>query len=223
MIDTHTHILPGMDDGAVDLEESLRMLRVSYAQGVRKVVLTPHFYPGRESVDAFLKRREQAFNALRDAWEPDMPQLILGAEVAWCAGIEHMDRIQELTVGQSQWLLLEMPYKAWSDEQFDSLWNLIQRAGVTPILAHVERFLHLQQRGQYQVVADMQIPMQLSAGVFGKWLKRRKALALLQQGQWMIGSDCHDLSQRPPCMALAQQYLQRHAPEKMAALSWNFE
>lgn len=223
MIDTHTHILPGMDDGAADLDQSLHLLRASYAQGVRAVVLTPHFYPDRESASSFLHRREQAFCTLRDAWTSDMPQLILGAEVAWCAGIEHMERIRELTVGQTQWLLLEMPYKAWSDEQFDSLWNLIQHAQVTPILAHVERFLHLQRRGQYQVVADMQIPMQLSAGVFGNWLKRKKALALMQQGQWMIGSDCHDMTRRPPCMAMAQRYLQRHAPEKTAALSWNFE
>lgn len=222
MTDTHTHILPGMDDGAKNLAESLRMLRQSRAQGVETVVLTPHFYPEREAADSFLYRREQAFAQLSAAVTPDMPRLVLGAEVAWCAGIEKMDRIRELTVGNTDWLLLEMPYRAWSEEQFNSLWNLLQGAKVIPILAHVERYLHLQRQGQYQAVLDMQIPLQLSAGTFNSLFQRKKAIRLMNRGQWMIGSDCHNLTKRPPCMAVAARYLQGHAPEKTAALRWEF-
>ena len=57
MTDLHTHILPGMDDGAVSVETSLEMLRMERDQGVDAVVLTPHFYRDRERPEQFLARR----------------------------------------------------------------------------------------------------------------------------------------------------------------------
>lgn len=223
MTDTHTHILPGMDDGAADLTESLAMLTACREQGVDTVVLTPHFYPSRESVESFLDRRAQAFEALRAAVTPDLPRLVLGAEVAWCPGMEKMEKICQLTMGQTQYLLLEMPYMAWTEEQLDSVWNLTVGGRVIPVLAHVERYLHKQKRGQFPAVVGMQIPMQLSAGLFAKTFGGWKALRLLKRGQWMIGSDCHNMTTRQPCMAAAARYLQRRAPERSAALDWNFD
>lgn len=223
MTDTHTHILPGMDDGAATVEESLRMLRRCRAQGVKTVVLTPHFYPERESAGSFLERRAQAFEQLRSAVSQDLPRLVLGAEVGWCAGLEEMDRLQELAMGSSGYLLLEMPYMAWTEEQLNGVMNLINSGRVIPVLAHVERYLHMQRRGQFGAFCNMQIPMQLSAMTFRSLFKRRKALSLLSQGQWMVGSDCHNLSDRPPCMADAARYLQAHAPQLMGALNWEFE
>ena len=67
MTDLHTHILPGVDDGAKAPEESLEMLRMERDQGVDTVVLTPHFYRDRERPEHFLKRRRAAGEALRDA------------------------------------------------------------------------------------------------------------------------------------------------------------
>ena len=223
MTDTHTHILPGIDDGAADVKESLAMLAACREQGVDTVVLTPHFYPSRESVDNFLQRREEAFSLLRAAVTPDLPRLVLGAEVAWCPGIEKMEKIQQLTMGDSRYLLLEMPCKAWKEDQLDSLWNLACGNRVIPVLAHVERSLRQQKDGQFQAVTDMQIPMQLSAAMFRGFFSGRKALRLMKQGQWMIGSDCHNLTTRQPCMAEAAAYLQRRAPEQMSALKWKLD
>lgn len=223
MTDTHTHILPGMDDGAANLAESLRMLRRCRAQGVKTVVLTPHFYPDRESVSCFLERRAHAFAQLQAAVTPDLPRLVLGAEVGWCAGLEKMDRLQELTMGSSGYLLLEMPYMAWTEEQINGVLNLLNGDRVMPVLAHVERYLHMQRHGQYAALLDMQIPMQLSATMFRSFFKRRKALSLLSCGQWMVGSDCHNLSNRPPCMDEAARYLQTRAPRQMGVLNWELE
>ena len=223
MIDTHTHILPGMDDGAADLSESLAMLAACREQGVDTVVLTPHFYPSRESVDGFLQRREEAFALLQAAVTPELPSLVLGAEVAWCPGIEKMEKLTQLTMGASQYLLLEMPYKAWTEEQLDSLWNLATGNRVIPVLAHVERSLGQQKDGQFQAVAEMQIPMQLSAAMFRGFFSGRKALRLMKQGQWMIGSDCHNMTTRQPCMAVAAEYLQRRGPEQVTALKWKLD
>ena len=223
MTDTHTHILPGIDDGAASLSESLAMLAACREQGVDTVVLTPHFYPSVESVEDFLQRREEAFKQLQAAVTPELPRLVLGAEVAWCPGIEKMEKIAQLTMGESQYMLLEMPVSAWTREQLDSLWNLLSAKRVIPVLAHVERSIRQQKDGQFQEVADMQIPMQLSAAMFRGFFDGRKALRLMKEGQWMIGSDCHNLTTRQPCMAVAAAYLQRRAPERMAALNWNLD
>ena len=67
MTDLHTHILPGMDDGAESVEMSLDMLRMERDQGVDAVVLTPHFYRDRERPEHFQKRRWAAAEALRNA------------------------------------------------------------------------------------------------------------------------------------------------------------
>ena len=222
MIDTHTHILPGIDDGAQSVSESLSMLRRSKAQGVDTVVLTPHFYPARESVESFLTRRAAAFDQLRNALTEDLPRLVLGAEVAWCPGLEHMEELTELTMGQSNYLLLELPYMAWTEEELGGVRCLIQDGRVVPVIAHVERFLRLQRRGQYQALRQMQVPMQLSAGIFTKLFGGLIARRLLHDGAWMIGSDCHDLSVRPPCMQKAARYIQAHIPEGEQFLNWEF-
>lgn len=222
MTDTHTHILPGVDDGASDLSESLRMLRRCRAQGVKTVVLTPHFYPERESADSFLARRDAAFAQLREAVTPDLPKLVLGAEVAWCDGLHNMEQLDRLTMGQTPYLLLEMPYMSWTEEQLGGIWNLINDGRVVPVMAHVDRYLHMQKEGQFKAVMDMQIPLQMSGVAFCKLFRRAKALRLMSKGQWMVGSDCHNLTDRAPCMIDAARYIRTHAPEKAAALHWEF-
>ena len=64
MTDLHTHILPGMDDGARTVKESLKMLRMERSQGVDTVVLTPHFYRDYETPEHFLQRREESVRVL---------------------------------------------------------------------------------------------------------------------------------------------------------------
>ena len=84
MTDLHTHILPGMDDGAQTIEEALALLQTQAQQGVDAVALTPHFYGRRESVESFLSRREAAWQQLLEATAGlQTPKLILGAEVSW--------------------------------------------------------------------------------------------------------------------------------------------
>ena len=100
MTDLHTHILPGMDDGAKTPEESLQMLRMERDQGVDTVVLTPHFYRDREWPERFLARRRASAEALRDALMAlpeeeirNMPRLILGAAVAWVPNLPEMTEL----------------------------------------------------------------------------------------------------------------------------------
>lgn len=64
MIDFHTHILPGMDDGSRDVRESLQMLTLESEQGVQETLLTPHFYAHFDKISSFLERREHSFQKL---------------------------------------------------------------------------------------------------------------------------------------------------------------
>ena len=84
MIDLHSHILPGMDDGSKNPEESAALLRMLQQQGVTTLAATPHFY-ARETPEAFLKRRQEAVAKLPIM--EDGPRMLLGAEVAYFSGM----------------------------------------------------------------------------------------------------------------------------------------
>ena len=114
MIDWHTHILPGVDDGSRDVEESIKMLSELKAQGIEYVVATPHFIANAESVDEFLKRRDEAYASLTAVAGEDLPKILCGAEVKYYPGIARMEGLEKLTVGDTRILLLEMPMAKWT-------------------------------------------------------------------------------------------------------------
>jgi len=65
LVDFHSHILPGVDDGSASIEESLKMLQAEAGQGITHVVATPHFYPRYDDPERFLERRNAASEALQ--------------------------------------------------------------------------------------------------------------------------------------------------------------
>lgn len=221
MTDLHTHILPGMDDGAADLSQSRAMLRAEQRQGVDTVVLTPHFYRVDETVDSFLDRRSCAWETLCDDLPANAPKLILGAEVTWYHGIMDEPRITELCLGDSGCILLEMPLRPWSDTLLEQVYQFAGVTGTTPILAHVERYLHLQKKGQLKTLIEMGIPMQISAGAFRGPFAAAKASRLMKNGTWFLGTDCHNTSTRPPNYGPAAAYIQKYHPDADAILHWH--
>ena len=110
MVDFHTHILPGMDDGSRDVEQSLAMLRMEREQGIETVVLTPHFYARQNAPARFLERRSQSFQKLSAALDESCPRLLLGAEVQYFDNMDRAEEIGSLCIGDTGVLLLEMPF-----------------------------------------------------------------------------------------------------------------
>ena len=100
MIDIHTHILPCIDDGSPSVEVSIEMLRSLSEQGVKKVVLTPHFYAYRTDVESFVKKQEKALNALLEGLKktPVDISLYLGAEVLYFDDVWAVDNLDALTI-----------------------------------------------------------------------------------------------------------------------------
>ena len=222
MIDLHTHILCGMDDGARNADMSLEMLRMERQQGVDTVVLTPHFYRNREHSTDFLRRRREAAMRLRERLEqlPEeeqaaLPRMIAGAEVAWVPNLRDCDHLDQMCLGKTKYLLLELPYSKWDSALVDQIYDLMSRTGLTPVLAHLDRYRRLQRPEQLREMMELDVPVQLSASEFLRLTGRGYNLKALRQYAHVVASDCHDPIRRRPdlgeAMAVIEKKLGRHA------------
>ena len=217
MTDLHTHILPRMDDGAKDAEESLAMLRMERMQGVDCVVLSPHFYRNRETAVQFLSRREAAIFALEKRVDelPEeertaLPRRILGAEVAWHPALLECDELPLLCIGQTKNFLLELPFTPWSHQMFNQIYDLIGQTGLTPVIAHLERYMKIQRREHIREVFELDIPVQISAEILTHPLARGRVMKLLEkQRVHAVASDCHNCTDRPPNLGAGMQVVRR--------------
>ena len=220
MTDLHSHILPGMDDGSRSVGESLTLLEMEKKQGVTAVALTPHFYRWREEAEAFLSRRGLSYEALTAELPEGMPSTFLGAEVAWFPTLAGYRPLERLCLGDSRYFLLELPFEPWPYRLLDQVYDLACVTGLTPILAHVERYLPLQSRERMDELLSMGLPMQMNTDSLLPSLRRGRHLRLLERGKWLLGSDCHSVDKRPPRWAEATRYLDRRlGPERAAGLT----
>lgn len=220
MIDIHSHILPGMDDGSSSLEESLSMAGESARQGVRLLAATPHFYATEENPASFLRRREKSLALLESAWEDSFPTLVVGAEVRYFDGISRLEEVSRLTLDHTRILLLEMPFTSWSSRMVDEAVEL-QRRGFQVLLAHIERYLKDQDSRVWDTLRQNGVWTQCNANFFLRWQTKRKAQAMFKKGEiHMLGSDTHNMTTRPPNLAFAREALIKAAGER----AWrNFE
>ena len=217
MTDLHTHILPGMDDGARDVETSLELLRMEREQGVDRVVFTPHFYREKEDVSSFLSRRCKALSRLEAAAAQlparervALPRWELGAEVAWMPNLAEREELKDLCLGQSNYFLLELPFTPWRDQMISQLYELLGRGQFIPVIAHLDRYWDKQRKEQIEQLLHLGVPIQLSANILLKFFSRRKALQMIQQGQiFLLASDCHSLHHRPPNLGPAVKVVAR--------------
>lgn len=203
ILDFHSHILPAIDDGSSDLETSLAMLEALAAQGVKRVVATPHFDASLYSPDEFLRRRDNAEKKLREAVEnrgdATLPRLYIGAEVAYFSGMSKSEAIKSLCIGETELMLLEMPFFAWSESAVDEVLRIREETGITPVLAHVERYFSFQKKGVLESLLYEGIPFQVNAEAFISLTTRRRALKMLSEGDIaFLGSDCHGILSRAP-------------------------
>ncbi len=199
MIDFHSHILPSVDDGSKSIEESNEMLLMLSMQGVDTVVATPHFLPDRESAEEFIQRRQVAYDELMRTVGGNTPKILLGAEVAYYEGISRLKEIQNLKAGNSKLLLLEMPVCKWSEAAVNEMIQLSCSGNLTLVLAHIERYFPYQNKAVFKRLLECGVLFQVNASFFNDFRTRRKALSMLKNCRiHFIGSDCHNLTHRPP-------------------------
>ena len=139
MIDFHTHLLPNIDDGSRDLEESLEILSRQEAAGIKTILATPHFYPDH-NLGQFIERRKAALEELKEESKTRGIDIRLGAEVLLPVDTWQLEGLEALCIEGTHYILVELPYSHWSDWVYTSIEKLIVGKGLTPILAHVERY-----------------------------------------------------------------------------------
>ncbi len=226
MIDLHSHLLPGIDDGPATLAESVEMARVAWESGTRAMVCTPHMiasYP-TDPREVRLGVARLA-SALHDA---EIPLAIhTGGEIAlpWLERMSDDDLALASIGGSGRWLLLEMPFQGWPLRLPEILRDLEIR-GFSAILAHPER-ADAVQRGPDRMrdLIGRGALVQLTAGSFlGEHgaAARRAALILLGGGAaHFLASDSHSAGPwRPPGLEAGLRAAADAIDVEAQALSW---
>lgn len=213
LIDFHSHILPGIDDGSKSLEMSIQMLRMEAQQGVERVIATPHFYPQYDTPERFLRRRGAAEITLREEMQKHtgLPALSVGAEVYYFPGISDSEVISELTIDQKRCILIEMPTSSWTEAMYRELEGIYVKRGLIPIVAHIDRYIgRFHNRGILKRLEHMPVLIQANAEFFLEKYTSSMALRMLKKdGIHLLGSDCHDLSSRKPNLQGALELINR--------------
>lgn len=227
LTDFHSHILPCVDDGSQSIAESVALLELEAQQGIKRVVLTPHFYPVNESPADFLARRNAAFAQLLEAVgdRRDLPHLTIGAEVAYYIGMSKSEELPLLTIEGTDCILIEMPPAPWPKSVWRELRDIREEWGLTPIIAHIDRYIRpLRTFGIPHRLVEAEVLVQANGNFFLRRETERMAMEMLKRGQiHLIGSDCHNLALRRPNVGLAAEKIERKLGREALSRISDFE
>jgi protein-tyrosine phosphatase len=227
MIDIHAHILPGVDDGAKDWEQSLEMARMAVGDGIKVMVATPHLFKGRSfdlsqinDKDLILQHVAQMRQKLSEAQIP--LEIIPGCDFP--LGFESLQLLDEgraLTINDAnRYLLLELPDTSLPPALEEICFHL-QSKGITPIITHPERHMIIQEMPQkLKRLIDLGCLVQMTGNSLTGWFGRRvKKISrqLLKLGYiHLLATDAHDPKRRPPLLSQAVTELSRLVGENHA-------
>lgn len=198
MIDTHSHILPGIDDGSKSFAESLRILRGLAKQGITDVICTPHYVPESIYISPRSKNEELLKTLQQKTKEKGISiNLYLGNEIYIDREIAKLLRLKKITPlsGKGKYLLIELPMSG-EFEQYEDIFLSLKEKGWQPILAHPERYHSFQKDfSKVESLHKRGILLQCNLGSFaGQYGKRAKKLAKQIAKRHLIfcvGTDIH--------------------------------
>lgn len=220
MLDFHSHFLPGIDDGSDSISLSLTMLNAWCDQGINTVCATPHFYASRNNPERFLRRRNDAYEQVREAmtkYSPSnggsWPDIKLGAEVYFFDGISRYEGLHDLCLEGTNLLLLEMPFHPWTSRMIDEVSVISSTTGIMPVAAHIERYLD-QPRSLVNAFLDLDIFIQSNGEAVLERATSRKALKMWKKGILTFwGSDAHNMGNRAPNLGPALGVISKNLGE----------
>ena len=144
-----------------------------------------------------------------------MPQLRLGAEVAYFGGMSHCEELAELCLEGTDLLLVEMPFAPWTDRMVSDICAIHQQLGLVPVLAHVERYARGSQMGRYRRQLLGEVLLQSNAEHFLHLRTKGKALRQLRRGEiHLLGSDAHNMTHRIPKLGSAAELIRKKLGEE---------
>lgn len=207
MIDLHCHMLPGIDDGAPDLQTALEMARIAVADGIVTTACTPHIYPNLfENEQAGIRQAAAVFSdVLREEAIP--LQITYGADIQIVPNlVDGLRRQTHPTLNRSRYFLFEPPHHTVPAHFHDLLFDA-RAAGYVPVITHPERLTWLDEEHYpwfIQAAQDgawIQVTAGALTGRFGGdaryWGER-----MLDEGiVHLLATDAHDTRHRPPLLA----------------------
>lgn len=205
MVDVHTHILPDIDDGANSIDTAVKMLEALKDEGVDNIVLTPHFYLHNQRVEDFLEKRYERYESLLKVC-PKGISLHLGAETEFSDISIDYGMFSELAIDRGKYIMLELPfYSDISEKIVKRLKKFIYSTGLSPIIAHAERYLDVRKHPSViQTLINMGCLIQVNSASVIKSRDGDLVSAMLKHGQvHLLGSDCHNIDSRPPIIKRA--------------------
>lgn len=212
-VDLHCHILPAYDDGAIDLETALAMLRMAEADGVATLLATPHFIPD-SNVFPLDRAREVHADLCREAAEAGLSLTLAFGQEILAEGpiLEALERGHCLPLGASRTVLVEFPMGMTSPEPHAEEMQRLLQHGWVPLLAHLERYVALcgdDETVEALVAAGCRVQVNAGSltGLFGRTVQKQ-ATHLLDSG-WVhaVASDAHSAGRRRPVLSEADRWL----------------
>lgn len=199
MLDCHSHILPNMDDGCKSIQEAMSILQKLKREGVEVIVATPHFYPNME-IKEFLERRAYTYQEIMKAVACEgksIPCILKGAEVLLTEETENLPELAELCIEGTRYILIELPYTNWTEWVYTAIENIITYRGLTPIIAHIERYEEIvSDMNKYNRLLKMEVLAQINSySLRGR--KKKFCLRLIKNHMvHVLGSDVHRRKRR---------------------------
>ena len=208
-----------------------RMLEIEKEQGVTHIYATPHFYAQRRSVQSFVERRDRALAKVRELLEgrEDLPEITAGAEVYYFRGMGRAEHLEQLCIQGTDIILLEMPFDQWHSEQLRDVQDILRKRHLRIVLAHVERYEPFQRdTSVWDEIINMPLTIQMNAGSFtagftsGRHARHAAKFCMRMLEDYdncIIGTDCHNLTDRAPNLAEARKSIEKKAgKERLAQL-----
>lgn len=208
-VDIHTHILPCLDDGASSIEVSLQLAGELSKQGITTIAATPHFYADRGNPTDFFGRRQQAVSLLTDKLDKGIT-VLPGAEVYYYQGISRTERLPEFAIGQTNLLLLEMPFADWTASVINEVYSIQRDRKLQVVIAHIDRYLSKKNIDYIEDLLRFGVLFQINASAFLDKNCRNEALRMLKnRSVHFVASDCHNMASRPPKLGEAYAVIEK--------------
>ena len=222
-VDMHCHVIPHVDDGARSSRQALRMVGIAYDNGIRTMIVTPHYEVGRyEENKEDIEKKFLKLKKLISERFPDF-NLFLGNEIFYSYGV--VDKINDgtiFTMAGSSYVLVEFSPNDKFDYIEKSLYEIIN-AGYTPILAHVERYDDVMKSQQnVERLTDAGVYIQTNASTVAGhrgWFMQRKILKMIKNDLiHFISTDAHSDGRRSPVLSECINYLRKKTDEETIEL-----
>lgn len=216
--DMHSHLLPGIDDGAKDMNDAIRLCLQLEEMGYKKLVTTPHcmgdFY--KNNPDTILPLRDQ----LREALLKEGSELTIEASAEYYLDEWFPEKIKnkELLPFEGNYILIETPFQN-KPEGFRKMVFELQTKGYKPVLAHPERYAYVRSTEEYEEWAEMGIHLQVNitslAGMYSKRVRENAKKLIEKKLVHFAGTDVHNQKH----INLIKDAMKQNAFQRLTALN----